>query len=228
VVKEAGMNFLEWDASDYLKAHVDPVAVSEHVQTIIAYEPFVIDPVLDWGCCDCVDGITLITKGHQVLACDVVAKQFAEYIPYSKLDHQWTLPYESNSIGTVIGSGVIEHVPFPNRSLEELWRIIKPGGRLVLSYIPQRYGTVECVLRTLGMNHHQRRYTRISIVSLLNDNGFSVDRFQIHSPTPMLTSFRNPVTLFIRRMIPVWLWGVWPIKYVAQNAMVIASKVPRI
>jgi SAM-dependent methyltransferase len=43
------------------------------------------------------------------------------------------LPFAANSFDTVFSSQVLEHVPEPWRMLEEMARVLKPGGYLILS-----------------------------------------------------------------------------------------------
>ena len=43
------------------------------------------------------------------------------------------LPFDSGSFDVYVSFETIEHVPDPRRLLEEAWRILRPGGRLLLS-----------------------------------------------------------------------------------------------
>jgi len=43
------------------------------------------------------------------------------------------LPFASNSFDKIILTEVLEHVPQENKALEELYRVLKPGGRLALT-----------------------------------------------------------------------------------------------
>lgn len=49
---------------------------------------------------------------------------------------------EENSIGLVLCSEVLEHVPDPERALKTLYRILKPGGIAIVT-TPQRYSLME-------------------------------------------------------------------------------------
>lgn len=48
------------------------------------------------------------------------------------------LPYASNSFDTVISNEVIEHVADDRRSMQEMIRVLKPGGRAVI-FCPNRW-----------------------------------------------------------------------------------------
>ncbi len=75
------------------------------------------------------------------------------------------LPVRSGSADLVLNTQVLEHVPDPSRAVEEMARILKPGGQLFLT-APQ------------GWPEHQQphdffRFTRFSLEGLLRNAGFS-------------------------------------------------------
>ncbi len=75
-----------------------------------------------------------------------------------------SLPLSSDSVDRVVHTQVLEHVLFPHLVLGEIYRVLKPGGRLYLT-APQ------------GWPEHQQphdyfRFTRYSLRSLLESAGF--------------------------------------------------------
>ena len=46
-----------------------------------------------------------------------------------------TLPFQDNSVDSIISNAVLEHVPNPATHIEEFWRVLKPGGE-VLCFMP--------------------------------------------------------------------------------------------
>ncbi len=51
------------------------------------------------------------------------------------------LPYDDGSFDCVIASEILEHVPADDRALEELIRVVKPGGRLAVTvprWLPEK------------------------------------------------------------------------------------------
>lgn len=93
--------------------------------------------VLDGGCG--VGGLTrvLVAKGARVIALDI-GPQLA-----SATRRRWgctavvgtltALGLSSCAFDTVLSSEAIEHTPDPERAVLELYRVLKPGGHLVLS-----------------------------------------------------------------------------------------------
>lgn len=53
-------------------------------------------------------------------------------VDWRKEDIQ-NLSFPNESIDTVISCETIEHVPYPRQALKELYRVLKPGGRLILT-----------------------------------------------------------------------------------------------
>lgn len=65
------------------------------------------------------------------------------------------LPIESDLFDTVICSDVLEHLHSPSVTLAEISRVLRPGGKLILS-VPFMYGLHE-------QPHDYHRYTRFAI-----------------------------------------------------------------
>src|ERR1700686_4661686 len=54
---------------------------------------------------------------------------------YARLSEIVKLPYPDDSFDAVLASGVLEHVPLDYESLKELHRVLRVGGRLIVSYL---------------------------------------------------------------------------------------------
>ncbi|HEX2029286.1 MAG TPA: class I SAM-dependent methyltransferase [Nitriliruptorales bacterium] len=50
------------------------------------------------------------------------------------------LPYEDGRFDLVIGHAVLHHLPDPATALREMYRVLAPGGRLVIAGEPSRWG----------------------------------------------------------------------------------------
>jgi len=78
-----------------------------------------------------------------------------------------SLPLQSESVETVLSTGVIEHVPRPGALLKEANRVLKYGGKLILS-APQSYPVHHPV-------HDYYRFTHLGLQFLLKENGFTTE-----------------------------------------------------
>lgn len=93
------------------------------------------------------------------------------------------LPFESASFDTVLSCGILEHIDEHSRpgnelkSLQEIARVLRPGGMFLIYQLPQRYTWQEAVIRRFTLGYaHPRRYTAPEISRVLNDAGFNVKR----------------------------------------------------
>lgn len=82
------------------------------------------------------------------------------------------LPFASATFDGIIGLDIFEHIPDDRRAFEEAFRILTPGGCLVLSVPAFRalWGPHDIALM------HQRRYTRAEMRQRLEAAGFRIER----------------------------------------------------
>ncbi|MDP3937866.1 MAG: class I SAM-dependent methyltransferase [Deltaproteobacteria bacterium] len=86
------------------------------------------------------------------------------------------LPFEDATFDGAVSCGVLEHVPDPGASLDELVRVLKPGGRLFIYFLPNRWSYTEKLNDWRGASDHPVKYTPRSLAALLSDHGFALDR----------------------------------------------------
>lgn len=84
----------------------------------------------------------------------------------------------SNSVDLAMSSGVLEHTHefgvAEEEALAELYRVLKPGGKLVIFHLPTTYGMPEMVNKVIGRWYHERRYSKKRILDLLSGAGFTL------------------------------------------------------
>ena len=94
--------------------------------------------VLDIGCGDGAVGEYLIQQHH----CQVIGLDFSQHalkrsqnrgIKSIQSDFDKPLPIANSTIDTVFFGDVIEHIYFPDLAIKEIARVLKPGGRVIIS-----------------------------------------------------------------------------------------------
>ena len=60
----------------------------------------------------------------------------------------------TRSFDAVLSCGVLEHVQDPAGSLAELQRVLRPGGRLYVTKLPNRRSYLEWLAKRLGLYYH--------------------------------------------------------------------------
>lgn len=165
-----------------------------HVTDLIANE----GPVLDVGC-----GSSRIISAlpQKSVAVDVLfrklryARRFSRHLVQGSV---FALPFSSTSFPCVLCSQVIEHIPKDPRVLDELCRIVVPGGRLVIG--TPDYANWEWVLieKLYGFfapgayaDEHISHYTRSELLSLLIARGFVHEATRYIMRGELILAFRK-------------------------------------
>jgi SAM-dependent methyltransferase len=149
------------------------------------------------------------------------------------LTHPYKLPYSDDQFDAVIGSGVLEHVPNDSESLKELYRVIRPGGHLIVTFLPNRYSYTEWLNRTLRYPHHLRRYRISEIKYMFMHHGFRPIRHGYHQMLPSLSSprggiFNAPLANKVVERLAVLngtLERIPPINSISTNIFMVGQKV---
>jgi len=102
------------------------------------------------------------------------------------------LPFSESSFDIVIMFGLLEHIgeeinqiAFKEKKLEEkrcireVYRVLKPNGFFIISYLPNKYSYIEFITKHLlnrlpNIYFHPKKFTKKEISSLLNENDFQV------------------------------------------------------
>lgn len=83
------------------------------------------------------------------------------------------LPFPDESFDAVLSSGTLEHVVDPDASLEEISRILRPNGWLIIYNLPNRYSWIEFIGRFRG-TVRERCYDLRQARRWIADHGFQV------------------------------------------------------
>ncbi len=140
------------------------------------------DRLLELGAGHCEIAQMLRRQGWQVHAADLERDYVAEAMVLgflaTRLDLNEGVPFPDGSFDLVVMLEVLEHVVRAERALEEIWRVLSPGGHLLLStpnhaFYKSRIRALKG--RPLGMEgEHYRFFVKIQLESLLAASGFRI------------------------------------------------------
>jgi len=92
------------------------------------------DTVLDVGCGTGAFSVKGSLYGHYMEACGLEDCKFSDVIPFKQVDfNDNLLPYANESFDAAVAIEVIEHVNDPHRFINELYRVVKKDGVVVLT-----------------------------------------------------------------------------------------------
>lgn len=100
------------------------------------------------------------------------------------------VPFADDSFDAVLSCGVLEHVEDPDASLEEIRRVLAPGGTFYVYKLPNRRSYLEAIARRAGLYYHgslehDRLYDVSSARELLGRHGFVVDEARLMNMLPL-------------------------------------------
>jgi SAM-dependent methyltransferase len=118
-------------------ADVDPIDTPWHTMAIPHLPPLEGLRVLEIGCGRggfsrylASNGADLVAADFSPAAVEMAARGLDGDVVVADIE---AIPFEAGSFDLVVSLDTIEHVPNPTRAVAELTRVLKPGGKLVLT-----------------------------------------------------------------------------------------------
>jgi glycosyltransferase involved in cell wall biosynthesis/predicted SAM-dependent methyltransferase len=109
------------------------------------------------------------------------------------------LPFKNASFDCLISSQVIEHIPFDEALFREMWRVLEPGGTLVIGtpdYATLGWRIIEPIYGRLMpggyRDEHVTHYTRESLTTVLVRQGFVHEATAYIARSELIMRFRKP------------------------------------
>jgi SAM-dependent methyltransferase len=117
------------------------------------------------------------------------------------------LPYDRGAFDAVLSCGVLEHVLDPDASLDEIARVLGPGGTLYVYKLPNRRSYLEWIARRTGMYYHgcapnDVLYTPRTARALLERHGYEVRELRRSNMLPL--TLDAPVVQRPRAARAIW------------------------
>ena len=192
-------------AADYdYRAHDSPIPLQRYWQrSRFRYISELIEgqgPVLDVGCGSS-HIIGVLPKGSVALDILINKLRFARRFPVPRVRASgFALPFADESFPCVLCSQVIEHVQMAPSMIDELCRVLRPGGRLVLGtpdydrwewvWIEKAYG----VAAPGGYaDEHISHYTRKGLLEDFARRGYTHEATRYILRGELILAFRKPV-----------------------------------
>jgi ubiquinone/menaquinone biosynthesis C-methylase UbiE len=185
------------------------------------------DKILEIGC-----GEGYYTKQIGAISPNLIATDISQnylikaksYNPYSIMDYiccpAEKLPFDNNSFDKILMSEVIEHLTDWQKGIEEAKRILKPGGKLIIT-TPNKYSYLNFLThsKTLIKNsstrvEHIKEFSRKELKAILKKY-FFVEKFFCVNYFPVLLPKSLEKTLGFRK-----------IKNIVENIERIFEKIP--
>ena len=141
--------------------------------------------ILDIGCGEGTYDYRIALRGARVFGFDLDLNQLGRARAYHKTPrtgfvcaHADAFPLRSGQFDTVMSLCVFEHLPDDRQTLREMWRVLRPGGRILLTLDSL---SLEEIGEAWRSEHRERHavlqfYTHPSIRSILEACGFSLIR----------------------------------------------------
>ena len=196
--------------------------------------------ILDWGCGHGQVSALLLDAGLRVSSFDyrgddspdaVVAMPLFPQVRAHISSDPRRLPYDDSSFDAALSCGVLEHVLDPDASLDELARVLKPGGTLYVYKLPNRYSYLEKLAKRMGLYYHgaephELLYTPGSARALLERHEYAIRELRLANMLPL--TLDSPIVQRPRVTAAVWgantaLARVPGLNRVATNVELVAT-----
>lgn len=151
----------ETSGSDhYWRLAVDHVAIKRILLPLI--ERHATGTIIDAGAGMQTWRPILLSHGTQYLALDIESRRGIDIA----CDLQMKIPLPDQIADTIFCCSVLEHMPMPGAALREMYRLLKPEGRLILA--------VPFIYYLHGAPHDYYRFSPFGIRWLTKDAGFDI------------------------------------------------------
>ncbi|MBN2091300.1 methyltransferase domain-containing protein [candidate division KSB1 bacterium] len=169
--------------------------------------------ILDLGCGDGYLSYLMAKEKHQVTALDLSQNRLekfkdlaAEFGIEQKIGDVKNTGLPDDTYQLIICSEVLEHIEEYEKLLEEAFRILKPGGQLIVSVPhdePRKIITCPHCLKQFYRNGHINRFSRQSLSESLQEHGFQILKKKVIR-SKILNQFQYHLKLKYSLLLKFW------------------------
>lgn len=152
----------------------------------------------------------------------------------------YSLPFGDQSYNLVLCAWVLEHLEHPSQALEEVYRVLKPGG-LFMAWTPNLLNPATLAARVTPHCFHEF-WRRLSLGPGLADNCRTVYHcntvgvlrkmseavgFEVEEVSPYAHAhnyFRMTKTIYVMASLASQVTGVWPIWHLRHLLLLVARR----
>jgi 2-polyprenyl-3-methyl-5-hydroxy-6-metoxy-1,4-benzoquinol methylase len=199
-----------------LKESVDKIYINSGNEDVLKLITQPGNTILDVGCGSGALAKILSSNGHTVDGITIsaeeytIAKQFVNTIYLHNLETGLPGNLLHLQYDYVICSHVLEHIVYPEKLLKDIYRVLKPGGFLVValpnimhykSRLKLLAGKFDYEDAGIWDNTHVKWYTFDTAKKLLTEYGFSIDLATVTGELPFNSLFSKILPQTIRKGI---------------------------
>lgn len=163
-LNDAGVDYFEWqDNNGNINGAINSRKFSKFVNQS--------DVVMDFGCGGGHMPANLVVQRKIGVEINPVARKRAESQLDQVLEKIEEVP--NRSIDVVVSNHALEHVPFPIQALREIYRVLKPGGKLLLC-VPIDDWRTQRHYDAANINNHLNTWSPQILGNSLREAGFEV------------------------------------------------------
>lgn len=144
---------------------------------------------------------------------ETLAKCAERGFPLGCVGSGYALPYADRSFDLVCMFDVLEHIPDDTRVMREVTRVLRPGGRIMVSVPAYQF----LFANNDRIAQHQRRYTRARLRAVFERAGLAVERnthanvFLFPLILAAVLAIKTIETLFPKKLDPDHTNLSWPL-----------------
>lgn len=195
------------------------------------YARFLKPKSLDFGCGDGFFAETVFGRKKIDIGLDVPNSRM-QIAKHNKVYKQLVtyngskIPLRPSSLKTVVSNCVFEHIPQIEKSVQEIYSVLKPGGYLLTSVMCSpwstnlsgaKWGGLAYVRWFNRVQEHNALYSKKQWISLFHKSGFSIEvsedyLFKRASQKTELFHYLSVPSLLLYKIIGKWTLGIKPHK----------------